>query len=845
MKTSGSLYRAAWGVALPLSSLLAIAVAVPAQAKQQISASPNAEKAQRFDIRSNDLNTALTTFAKQAGIQLVVNVAEIKTLPANPVVGTFTRAEALRRLVGNQNVVTVWPSPDTLAVRAKRAAYVKASAQPTPAPAPLPALKADEAETKPAAWEIVVTAQKREQNLQDVPVSITAVTSDALVSGGITTTADLSAAVPGLNVTRQLSSIAPIIRGVGNYNSAPGAEGAVAVYVDGVYQPDAHGAVLALANIDRIEVLRGPQGTLFGRNATGGLIHVITRTPSFTPTGDFSVSYGNKETVELKGYLSGPLSDTIAIDFAGLLREQGKGFGTNLVTGEDATYRNERVVRTKILVEPSSDLSLTLSADYAKTDTDLGSNLRIPEGSTTSFGTPPPENFWSINQAQSHPSSNEQWGGYARAELDLGGVDLMGLVSYRENRTFASNDQISDPIPFINIDLPLESDTFTAELQLTSAQGGFLEWIGGLYYMDNRAGVYPFAIGGPGVPVLPAPGGPYSSIDRTNEQNTKSYSVFGEAVLNFTDSTNLTVGARLTRDERTFTGSQVLTTVGGTVITPPVVELSAKYTEPTYRAVLNQRLNDDIMVYGSYSRGFKSGIFGVFTVAGDPVDPETLDSFEVGFKSEFGYSFRLNGAAFYYNYSDLQLTSQTDGKAILRNAAKARSKGFELEANWYPTDILSFDASFSYVDAKFRDFPGAELTAPNPNFTGTPPPFVNTSTFGNAAGNRLPRAPEFTFSVGGRADVPTSFGKVGGAANVYYNDGFYNEFANRFRQDSYTLVNASAYVAIGEDEKYRITVFGRNIFNTEYYSYGVANVFGDFIAPAFGAEYGVRVGVSF
>jgi len=692
---------------------------------------------------------------------------------------------------------------------------------------------------------IIVTAQKRAQNLQDVPIAITAVTSEALETAGISTTMDLNAAVPGLNVTHQLSSIAPIIRGVGNYNAAPGAEGAVAVYVDGVYQPDAYGAILSLANIDRIEVLRGPQGTLFGRNATGGLIHVVTRTPSFTPKGEFSVSYGNKDTVELKAYLSGPISDTIAIDFAGYLRDQGDGFGTNLATGKKATYRDERVVRSKLLFEPSSDFSFTLAADYAKSESDLGLNNRPFAGTTTSFGTPPPDNFWSINQGQPRDATNEQWGVYGRAELDLGRVDLMGLVSYRQNRTHFAIDQAGDPSPFLNIDLPLESDTFTAELQLTSPQGGFLEWIGGLYFMDNRAGVYPFAISGPAVPGLPIPGGPYSNIDRTNEQNTKSYSAFGEAVLNFTDTTSLTLGARVTRDERTFTGAQVLTTVGGVSVQPPLLALSAKYTEPTWRIVLNQRLNDDVMVYGSYSRGFKSGIFSVFSPAGDPVDPEKLDSFEVGFKSELGNSFRLNGAAFYYDYKDLQLTSQTSGTSVLRNAAKARSKGFELEANWFASDILGFDASFSYVDAKFRDFPGAEFTSPNPDFTGTPPPFVNVPSVGNAAGNRLPRAPEFTFSVGGHADVPTSFGKVGGAANVYYNDGYFNDFANRLSQDNYTLVNASAYAAFGEEEAFRITVYGRNIFNTKYYSYGVTTNFGDIISPAFGAQYGIRFGVNF
>lgn len=164
--------------------------------------------------------------------------------------------------------------------------------------------------------EITVTAQKRSENLQRVPVAVTAITSESLSSTGVATTTELNVAVPSLNITQQLATIAPIIRGIGNYNAAPGAEGAVATYVDGVYQPDAYGAILSLANIERIEVLRGPQGTLFGRNATGGLIHIITRTPSHDTSGDISVGYGNRQTFEGTAYFTGGFADAVAADLS-------------------------------------------------------------------------------------------------------------------------------------------------------------------------------------------------------------------------------------------------------------------------------------------------------------------------------------------------------------------------------------------------------------------------------------------------------------------------------------------------------------------------------------------------
>ena len=698
--------------------------------------------------------------------------------------------------------------------------------------------------------EITVTAQRRSQNLQKVPVAISAVTSEALTSVGVATTTELNAVVPGLNITQQLASIAPIIRGVGNYNAAPGAEGAVATYVDGVYQPDAYGAILSLANVERIEVLRGPQGTLFGRNATGGLIHIITRTPSHDPSGEVSVSYGNKQTVEVGGYLTGGISEAIAADIALFLRDQGEGFGTNLKTGSDAIYRDELAVKSKILIEASDVLKFTISGDYGKATSDLGVMRRPDRGTVTVFGTTTPANFFDIARSRDNKAVTKQWGGFARADLELGAVDVMALASYRESRTHMTVDTGEAPNDFLPTDLPLETDTLTGELQIKSAAGSTLEWIGGLYYMDSRAGVYPFGISGPGFvgQTGAAPGGPYRASDRTNEQNTKSYSAFGEAKVNLGESTRLTAGARITKDERDFTSLTVNYPVAGGAINLPLRKLKAKSTEPTWRVVLDQDIGDSSMIYGSYSRGFKSGIFSVFAVAGDPVEPEKLDSFEAGFKSEIGGVLRLNGAAFFYKYKNLQLTTQIAGASVLRNAAEAESKGFELEANWAATDDLTFDANLAFVDAKFEDFPNAQLTTSNPTRAPCPggaPGTPNCSRVGNAAGNTLPRAPKWTFSVGARYETDVSFGKVGGSANLYYNDGFYNDFANRFAQGSYTLVNANVFADFGPDEMFRFTVWTKNLFDTKYYSFGTSTAFGDFIAPSFGRQYGARMSARF
>lgn len=698
--------------------------------------------------------------------------------------------------------------------------------------------------------EITVTAQKRSQNLQQVPVAISAITSDGLATQGVATTTELSVVVPGLNITQQLASIAPIIRGVGNYNAAPGAEGAVATYVDGVYQPDAYGAILSLSNIERIEVLRGPQGTLFGRNATGGLIHIITRTPSHETRGEVSVGYGNKQTLEASGYITGGLTESVAADLAIFVRDQGEGFGKNLTTGNKALYRDEFALKSKLVLDASDALTITLSGDYGKSTSDLGVTRRPDYGTVTLLGTTPPDNFFEFRRAKDNKSVTEQWGGFIRADLELGAVDILGLASYRESRTHLSIDQGESQTVFLPIDLPLATDTFTGELQIKSSDKGAIEWIAGVYFMDSRAGVYPFGLSGPGftAQTAAAPGGPYRASDRTNEQNTKSYSVFGELKFNLGASTRLTAGARLTKDERDFTSLTVNYPVAGGVISTPLRTLTASYTEPTWRAVIDQDVGDLGMVYASYSRGFKSGIFNVFAPAGDPVEPEKLDAYEVGFKTEIGGALRFNGSAFYYKYKNLQLTTQVAGAAVLRNAAAAESKGFELEANWAVSSELTLDANVAFVDAKFEDFPNAELTTSNPTLAPCPggaPGRPNCVRIGSATGNQLPRAPKWTFAIGGKYERPVSFGKIGLAANLYYNDGFYNDFANRFAQDNYTLVNANVFADFGPSENYRVSLWAKNLLNTKYYSFGTSTALGDFVAPSFGRQFGIRLSAKF
>ena len=707
--------------------------------------------------------------------------------------------------------------------------------------------------------EIVVTAKKRAQNLQDVPIAITALSSEALNNAGIKTTEDLTVAVPGLNISRQLSTVAPILRGVGNYSVSPGFEGAVAVYVDEVYIPSMHASMFSLANVDRVEVLRGPQGTLFGRNATGGLIHVVSKTPSAEATGSASISYASQDTVEAKLYAAGGLSDGVSADIGVFFREQGEGFGTNLNTGNDALYRDEFAAKSKIFFDFDRS-ELSISADYVESESDFGVQRRPAAGTSTLFGTPPSPDFFDVNLNDDHYADSEQWGISAKYTQEFDGFEAVALVSQRELDVGLSTDQAEDPIPFISADLTIEGESRTAELRFQSSGDGGLEWVVGGYYFESEDAVTPVHLSGLGIigATARAPGGPFAAFARTGVQETTSVALFGEIAWSLDDRTSLSLGARYTEEDKDF-DQQTIITAGpgsplglGTSFPAPAYQDSKSFTEPSWRISLDRALGDEgnHLVYASISHGFKSGLYNTFEEGPNagPVDPEILDAYEIGFKSEFANRrVRLNGAAFFYDYQDLQLTTQIAGVSVIRNAAEAESMGLELELLAALTDELELNLAAAFVDTEFKSFSSAEITTPNPTRAPcptSPPGFPNCSTFGEASGNQLPRAPELELSAGLTYHGTTSLGDLLVALNVYHNDGSYQDFANRVEIDSYTLVNLNAALTFGEDDRYTVRFFGQNLGDEEYFSYFTATAFGDLGAAAPGREFGVAIEVN-
>lgn len=679
--------------------------------------------------------------------------------------------------------------------------------------------------------EIIVTAQRRSQSLQDVPVAVSALSNTQLETAGIVSTDALQNVSPGLSITRQLAGAVPYIRGVGTQSVSAGNEAAVALYVDGVYYQSPYANIFSFNNIDRVEVLRGPQGTLFGRNATGGLVHVITRDPQAEPTMRASVSYGNYKTVEASAYASGG-SDRIAVDIAAQIVQQNDGFGRNLLTGAEVNYQRERGVRSKIKFTPSSDLTIILSGDYSRLESDLGIVLQpIPNTAVIAAGG----DFY--DSVANLPQSNKTdwYGGSLSVEYAFGDLSVKSLTAYRKLNTSIRFDQDATSTQFADILLDQKDHSFQQEL-LLQGKSGPVNFTAGIFYFKGEGAYSPLGVRS----ISPA-----SNFDLYSPLGVESIAGFGQIDFEISDATTITAGARYTRDKRDNTPT--LAVPGGDLSDPADViqafpTSKRTFSKPTWRFAISHKFTDDLMLYASYNRGFKSGVFSTSAPGSPPVEPETLDAFEGGLRSEWlDRRLRFNLTGFYYNYKNIQLNSIVGGASLLFNAAKGRSHGIEFETS-YLFDVaggeLTVSANGAYLNAKYNDFPNGPVFTPIGNG-------FNARTIADLSGNRMIHAPKWSHSLSLNYETDLGGGstlQMGGS--YFHSSSFFWEPDNRATQPTLDLFNAQASIGF-DDGKFRLRIFGRNLTNKKYYSYLTESTLGDKGGPAAPRTYGVGFDVNF
>ncbi|MEZ5735479.1 MAG: TonB-dependent receptor [Novosphingobium sp.] len=675
--------------------------------------------------------------------------------------------------------------------------------------------------------DIIVRAQKRDESAQDVPISIQAIGGEQLQQMGVSNTNDLPLAIPGFQISSSAQNQLYYLRGVGSQQVGTSRPPEVATIIDGVYMPFASSALQGFSNIESIEVDKGPQGTLFGRNTTGGVIQINTKDPEHTPSGDFSIGYGNYNHVVGSGYLTFGLSDKVAASFAFLADDQMDGYGKSIASGKDVLTRSVYSVMTKWLFDLSDRTQLRLNGSYSRVKGDAGSTIPPAKGVKLwdQIANKQLDITGFYDTAQNAPTyhTNKAYAVSAQLKHDLGWAEFTSTTAYQGYDNIHEIDFDATPVVFLPIVVDQGEDVFTQELQLSSPSESTLVWTVGAFYLHQTGSTAPFRFGAPFASIVFPFGIPFGdSYDIYSYTKTDSISGYGQATATVFADTHLTLGFRFTRDKVSINGfGQIAgpSTPDPIVLPPTVGDQSVTFNEPTYRIALDHDFSPDIKVYASYNRGYQSGGFnannaGGFTEAANPpLKPEFIDAFEVGLKTQlFDRRIRFNLAGFYYDYKNLHQQSYVGGALQTLNAGGARIKGIDFELVYSPSSDFVVGLVGEVLDAKFTEF----LNAPGYTYSSGvfgEGPLVPTP-IPNAKGNYLGFAPKYTGTLYATHTAETGIGTFKTSANVAYNDGYYVDPGNLYKEPSFTLVNVSEEWAPNENFSLRLWV--KNLFDKKY-----------------------------
>ena len=685
---------------------------------------------------------------------------------------------------------------------------------------------AEQAQTSDEATQvgdIVVTAQRRAENLQRVPIVITAVDAQQLAQAGVTSLPTLGTVAPGLNARTSGGGVfQPSIRGIGTSSNV--VENPVALYIDGVYLPNQNEGNQELPDVEQVAVLKGPQGTLFGRNATGGVIQITTRRPSHELDIRAKAEIDNYATFRGGVFVSGGLASGVAASVSADYAHQGEGWGDNLTTGND-TFRlaHSLSLRGKLLLEPTPDTSVLLIGDYLDRKAYTYTFVPYPG---TSFIRPLPGRYGKQDTfSPVDPYAAFKGGGVSLTlKQDFGPVELVSITAHRRGNTNYLFDNVptGTPIFYVGVgkgDQPNRS--YTQELQLNSTGKGAITYTFGLFYYHNSNANLPI-VRQFFPPFYGAAVGP-PTANRTTETNgrerTESVAPFGQVGIRILSDTRLTLGGRYTYEQRKLDGRAVLNRYNGTTVAVPYTPAPLTIRKPTWRVALDQQFTPDVLGYVSYNRGIKSGGFNILNPANPAYLPERLDAYEAGLKTElFGRRLRFNIGGFYYDYSNLQVTQFVGVSQTIVNGAQARLYGADVDFNARITPELSINGGFELLHARFVSYPNA--VGSTPRATGGAALFAV-----DASGNRIPQSQKFAGTIAVNYQKPVAFGTIDSNVTANHNGSYKFEADNFLTQGAYTLLNASlGWRSL--DKHYSLTVWGRNLLNEIVLNNGTSQAIG-------------------
>jgi iron complex outermembrane receptor protein len=740
--------------------------------------------------------------------------------------------------------------------------------------------------------EVVVTAQRRSEALEEVPMSVTVVEPAQLERGGVGSLETLGRIAAGVQLNYSGAFIQPAIRGITTLTNGNNIENNVAVYIDGAYSPSTISIASDMANVESVQVLKGPQGTLYGRNATGGAILINTRGPSKTFTAKAEVGYGRFKDDMFNFFFAGPVSDKLSYSLALSHRDSPGYFKLVSPTtiGEfvgNVGKQEFKNVTGKLQFDFTDNFTALLTYKYVYNQDDRVNYYTVYDHINTAFAVPPQRaTEYGTVAFNGTPFQNA-----ARNESDLklswktGIGTLSSLTSYEVENQASAFDFDASYVPVTFTKIAFKQKTMQESVDYNIDAITHLDLlIGGLYYKDRissppddiRKGVDGYT------------GTALTSVARST-QGTTSWAVYVDGTYHLADRWSLNLGGRYTHDSKTIEGGTQLFSAttglqtGSSGAVPPTGQ---SWTRFTPRASVRYELADKTDVYGSWSRGYRMGNFNTTVIPGIPfgaTKPETVDALELGFKTAQA-NFRFNTAVFYYDYNDINVNISVPSPSppcavpntcgnvsVFSNAPGAKIYGLDAEVEWAPVQNFNIHAGAEWLHARFKTFTNAVGTGVNFNNTLDLPSQIQDWT-----GHRLARAPDFTANVGVDYTVPTGVGSLMFGVNANYTSEFpvnnvslYDNCltatgtnsippvcsaalqapANlvgqqRFVQKPYTLVSAQITLT-SPSGHYYTQVWGRNLTDVVYRLNYNGGTFGDYSPRGEPRTYGVKFGLKF
>ena len=675
---------------------------------------------------------------------------------------------------------------------------------------------------QPMLEEVVVTASKKDVSVTDLAAAANVIGADEIVPGGVQSVRDMIVDVPNLSIGDQFGFARVFMRGIGMTSIDIGGEGAGAFLQDGAIIPRPAAQRMGMFDLAQVEVLRGPQGTLYGRGATAGVINMVTAKPSGEFGGYLRATAGNYSMLDFEGAVDVPLGDALAARVAGKF-ENRDGYGTNLFSGEDVDDRDAQSYRVTLAYDGGGSFRATGSYQHYQEDDQnfafhyfgpsegnpLGP-LAVPIfGGQTVFqagGT-----IYDINSDQEAINTRDGDSAIVTLEFDVAeNQTIKSLTSFQELDRFLRDDLDSTDANLFGQNNYVEQSESWSQEFIYNFSGDKIDFLAGaMYFEEDLYGqvLVPLtnicALLAPelcGTPIGDAIGA--GRYEQNGAVDIEAYGIYAEGSYQLTDTLKIIAGIRYNYEERTGTGAFIFDALPVDVPT----DQTADWSDVTPRLTVEFEPNDNMLLYATYNQAFKSGVINTGSLS-PPLEPETVDAFEVGIKgSSADGRLRYGVSGFYYDYADLQISFVDANSTVSTiNAAEAENYGIEVELDAALSDNFTLDVYATYLSAEYEEF-----------FNGD---YSDGFAIKDLSGNTLPNAPEYTFKLGLNYQASIIGGDLLLRGEYYYQDDVYFTEWNRqdAYQEGYGLLNARAVYTL-PGERWSFAVWGRNLADEEIIS---------------------------